>query len=218
MKKMTMSVLMILPVILAGCSSKALTYEENSYVAPVAEVQTITIDVKDRKIEIFESKDEAIHISYNESEKEFYKINLSDEKELSMVVANNKDWKDYIGQKTTKEARTIQVGLPNSSIENLTLKTSNEAISLPPLSITGAVNLKVNNGDIKLDKLTIGRTLTLETKNANISGSIVGALDDFSISSKVKKGKSNLPENQKNGDKVLDVSINNGDINLEFTE
>lgn len=217
-KKLAMSVLITLLVILAGCSSEPITYEEKSYVTSAAEVDTITIDVKDRKIEIFQSEDEKIHISYNESEKEFYKIDLSDGKELSMVYASHKDWDDYIGGKAAQENRTIQVWIPDASIENLILKTSNEEIELPPLSFAGAVNIKINNGNIQLDKLNAGTTVTLETKNGDISGSIVGSYDDFAILSEAKKGESNLPANKSRGDKTLNVSTNNGNINLEFVD
>ncbi len=217
-KKLAMSVLITLSVILTGCSSEPITYEEKSYVTSAAEVDTITIDVKDRKIEIFQSEDEKIHISYNESEKEFYKIDLSDGKELSMVYASQKDWDDYIGGKAAQEYRTIQVWIPDASIENLILKTSNEKIELPPLSFAGAVNIKINNGNIQLDKLNAGTTVTLETKNGDISGSIVGSYDDFAILSEAKKGESNLPANKSRGDKTLNVSTNNGDINLEFVD
>ncbi|KOO49119.1 DUF4097 family beta strand repeat-containing protein [Viridibacillus arvi] len=217
-KKLAMSVLIILSVILAGCSSEPITYEEKNYATSAAEVDTITIDVKDRKIEFFQSEDEKIHISYNESEKEFYKIDLSDGKELSMVYASHKDWDDYIGGKAAQENRTIQVWIPDASIENLILKTSNEEIELPPLSFAGAVNIKINNGNIQLDKLNAGTTVTLETKNGDISGSIVGSYDDFAILSEAKKGKSNLPPNKSRGDKTLNVSTNNGNINLEFVD
>lgn len=217
-KKLALSVLITLSVILAGCSSEPITYEEKSYVTSAAEVDTITIDVKDRKIEIFQSEDEKIHISYNESEKEFYKIDLSDGKELSMVYASHKDWDDYIGGKAAQENRTIQVWIPDASIENLILKTSNEEIELPPLSFAGAVNIKINNGNIQLDKLNAGTTVTLETKNGDISGSIVGSYEDFAILSEAKKGESNLPANKSRGDKTLNVSTNNGNINLEFVD
>lgn len=209
---------MVLPIILAGCSSESVTYEEKSYSASVKEIQTITIDVNDRKIEVFPSESQEVRITYSESDKDFYNINLSEEKELLMTATSDKDWKDYIGKKATKEARTIQIWLPDKLIENITLKTSNEEIELPPLSVTGAVNIKVNNGDIQLDKLSVGTTLTLETKNGEINGTIQGLLDEFTILSKAKKGKSNLPESKGEGDKKLDVSTNNGNINLEFTE
>jgi len=217
-KKLAMSVLITLSVILAGCSSEPITYEEKSYVTSATEVDTLTIDVKDRKIELFQSEDEKIHISYNESEKEFYKIDLSDGKELSMVYASHKEWDDYIGGKAAQENRTIQVWIPDTSIENLILKTSNEAIELPPLSFAGAVNIKINNGNIQLDKLNAGTTVTLETKNGDISGSIVGSYDDFTIVSEAKKGESNLPANKSKGDKTLNVSTNNGNINLELVD
>lgn len=215
-KKLVMSVLIVLPIILVGCSSDSVTYEEKNYVTPAADVDTITIDVKDRKIEVFQSEDKKIHISYHESEKEFYEIDLSNNQELYMRSASKKKWDDYIGKKAAKENRTIQVWIPKESVENLTLKTTNEDIELPPLSLAGVANIEINNGSIYLDKLAADDAVTLKTKNGDISGSIVGSYDDFAILSKVKKGESNLPANKSKGDQTLKVSVNNGDINLEF--
>ena len=44
----------------------------------------------------------------------------------------------------------------------------------------------------------------------------MGTFDDFAISSEVKKGKSNLPANKKDGSKKLSAYANNGDISIEF--
>ena len=44
----------------------------------------------------------------------------------------------------------------------------------------------------------------------------MGSYDDFAIQSEIKKGDSNLPNNKESGKKKLNVSGNNGDINIEF--
>ena len=53
-------------------------------------------------------------------------------------------------------------------------------------------------------------------KNGNISGTIAGGYDDFAIISEIKKGESNLPGNKDNGEKTLNVSCNNGDVDIQF--
>ena len=56
----------------------------------------------------------------------------------------------------------------------------------------------------------------MTVKNGNISGTITGSYDDFVIQTEIKKGKSNLPDNKDSGNKKLEVSGNNGDVNIEF--
>ena len=58
-------------------------------------------------------------------------------------------------------------------------------------------------------------SISLNVKNGDINGSIIGGYDDFSIHCDIKKGNSNLP-NIDGGDKTLDVSCNNGDVNISF--
>lgn len=41
-----------------------------NYIIPAQKIDTLTIDVKDKKITIQQSKDEQIHIVYYESEKD----------------------------------------------------------------------------------------------------------------------------------------------------
>lgn len=64
--------------------------------------------------------------------------------------------------------------------------------------------------------LDVGSALTLTVKNGDISGTIAGSYDDFSIQSEIKKGESNLPENKASGEKTLTVSGNNGNVDIEF--
>ena len=59
-------------------------------------------------------------------------------------------------------------------------------------------------------------TLTLNAKNGDISGAVVGSYDNFSIQSKIKKGESNLPDNKDSGEKTLNISSNNGNVDIEF--
>lgn len=58
--------------------------------------------------------------------------------------------------------------------------------------------------------------VTLNVKNGNVSGTVVGSYDDFSIQSDIKKGESNLPDTKDGGGKTLHVSCNNGDVDIAF--
>lgn len=202
--------------VLAGCSDNSEPFEEKSYI-PDTQIKEINLDVRDREIEVSLSEDGQVHIQYFENSKEYYDISVSDEI-LSMTSANNKEWKDYIGGKASSENRKISLQIPNELLDTLTLSTTNEDISLPALTVTGNISVSSNGGSITFENLNVGSTLQLSVKNGNISGTIIGSYDDFAIHSKIKNGESSLPNNKDSGEKTLNVSSNNGDVNIEFVK
>lgn len=217
MKKIVLLALCLLLGIfsLTGCSDSTKSFEEKSY-TPDMQIKEINLDVRDREIELVLSGDEQVHILYSENSKEYYDISVSDENVLTMTSTSNKEWTDYIGGKASAENRKIVLQIPDTLLENLTLSTTNEDISLPALAVTESVNISSNGGNITFEDLDVGNTLTLTVKNGDISGTVVGSYDDFAIQSEVKKGESNLPDNKGSGEKALNVSCNNGNVNIAF--
>lgn len=201
--------------ILSGCSDSSEPFEGKSYTADT-QINEINFDVRDREIEVSLSEDEQVHIQYYENSKEYYDISVSDENVLTMVSASDKEWTDYIGVKPSAEDRKISLQIPNALLEDLALITTNEDITLSALAVTGSINISSNGGNIAFGNLEVGENLTLNVKNGDISGTVVGSYDDFSIQSEIKKGESNLPDNKDDGEKTLKVSGNNGDVNIEF--
>ena len=202
---------------LAGCSNNSEPFEEKTY-TPDTQISEINLDVRDREIEVALSSDEQVYIQYSENSKEYYEIAVSDENVLTMTSASDKEWTDYIGGKASAEARKILLQIPDTLLENLTLSTTNENISLPALSVNGNVVISSNGGDIAFEHLNVGASLSLTVKNGNIDGTVIGSYDDFAIQTEIKKGDSNLPDNKTDGTKTLNVSSNNGDINIEFVK
>ena len=201
--------------VLAGCSKSSEPFEEKSYTSDT-QIREISLDVQDREIEVTLSPDQQVHIQYFENSKEYYDLSVSDQNVLTMTSATNKDWTDYIGGKPSAEYRKITLQVPDALLEQLTLSTTNENISLSALAVTGSVSISANGGNISFGNLDVGSALTLEVKNGDISGAIVGGYDDFAIQSNSKKGETNLPEQKDGGEKNLNVSSNNGDVNIEF--
>lgn len=201
--------------VLAGCSDNNEAFEEKSY-TPDIPVNEINLDVQDREIEVSLSEDEQVHIQYYENSKEYYDISVSDENVLTMTSASNKNWTDYIGGKPSAENRKISLQIPNTLLKNLTLSTTNEDITLSALAVTGSISISSTEGNITFGTLDVSNALTLSAKNGDISGVVVGSYDDFAIQSEIKKGESNLPDNKDGGEKTLNVSSNNGDVNIEF--
>ena len=217
MKKMISLALCLLLgcFVLAGCSNSSEPFEEKSYTSDT-QINGIDLAVRDREIEVSLSEDEQVHIQYSENSKEYYDISVSDENVLTMASASNKAWTDYIGVKPAAEDRKISLQIPDALLENLTLSTTNEDITLAALTVTGSINISSNGGNIVFENLDVGSALSLTVKNGDISGSVVGSYDDFAILTEIKKGESNLPDNKDDGEKTLNVSSNNGDVNIEF--
>lgn len=202
--------------VLAGCSDSNDPFAQKEYTADVSQIEEISIDVRDRQIEVSISEDDQIHIAYFENSKETYDITVSDENVLMMTSASNKDWTDYIGGKPSAENQKISLQIPDALLNTLTLSTTNEDISLPALAITRSISISSNGGNITFENLDVGNALYLTVKNGDISGTVIGSYDDFAIQSEIKKGESNLPDNKDSGEKTLNVSSNNGDVNIEF--
>ena len=200
--------------VLSGCSSSDEPFEEKSY-TPDTQVSEINLDVEDREIEVLLSEDEQVHIQYYENSKEYYDISVSDNV-LTMTGASDKEWTDYIGVKPSAEDRKIYLQIPNSLLDSITLSTTNEDISLPAISVTGSISLSSNGGNISFGNLDVGSDLSLTVKNGDITGTVIGSYDDFAIQSDIKKGDSTLPDSKDGGEKTLNVSCNNGDVNVEF--
>ncbi len=169
--------------ILSGCSSSNEPFEEKNYTSDT-QINEIKIDVQDREIEVSLSEDEQVHIKYYENSKEYYDISVSDENVLTMVSVSDKEWTDYIGVKPSAEDRKILLQIPDALLENLTLSTTNEDITLSALAVTGSINISSNGGNITFGDLDVGSALTLNIKNGDISGAIVGSYDDFLFSQK----------------------------------
>ncbi len=203
--------------VMAGCSSGSDDpFTQQEYTADPAQVEQISIDARDRQIQVSASEDGQIHITYFENSKETYDIAVSGEKVLTMVGADSKEWTDYIGGKPSAEDRVISLQVPDGLLEALTLSTTNEDITLSPLAVSGSVTLSSNGGDITFESLEVGAALSLTVKNGNITGTVAGSYEDFAIQWDGKKGDSNLPEWKDGGEKTLSVSSNNGDVDVAF--
>ena len=217
--KKVMGVLLCVTVglgLFAGCTVDDSDFKQVEYTADGTQIHTIQIDVQNRKIEVERAEDENITISYYESEQERYDISASDDGTLVMSYQPEKEWTDYIGANASEKVRTIHLQIPDQLISNLQITTTKEDVSLPELTLTQGISVNVNQGDIMLGQLTVGSSAELTVKNGNITGTLMGSYDDFTISCQVKKGESNLPQQMGDGPKQLTVSANNGDVDIRI--
>ena len=216
MKKLFVAALSLtlFSVLLAGCGAEETTPVEKSYTAE-AQVTSILLDVKDRSIEITPSPDGQIHLTYAETNLEFYTL-IVEEDTLVLRSESDKTWKDYIGVSSPAGLGAISLQIPPEGLDSLELSTTNHDVSLPALSCSGRVSVKVNKGNITFDALDAGTAIALEAKDGDVTGTVAGSYDDFSIATQTKKGTCNLPQSKEGGEKSLDVTVNNGDVNVNF--
>ena len=197
----------------AGCSEST-GFTACGYDAESGDVREIGIDVRDRAVDVSPSDDEELHIAYYESGEKGYDMMIEDGV-LIMESRVSKDWTDYIGLKTPLLYRRISIELPSGAVERLTISTTKRNVTVRNIAVKTGVSLSSNGGDIILEKLDAGERISLNAKNGDITGSITGGYDDFSITADTKKGDCNLMEKD-GGEKILHVSCNNGDVDVVF--
>ncbi len=199
---------------LSGCSAGH--FVPGQYVIEESRVDAISIDVRDRRIDVTVSEDDMIHIEYFTSEEETYGISVSDSGVLTMKSVYNKDWMDYIGSvKPSKGNRVISVRIPECVLSSLDISTTNETISVNDISVSDTMNLHSNGGNVSFSDISVGKEVDLKTKNGDIRGTIVDDYENFTINCDVKKGDSNIVD-RKGGEKTLNISCNNGDVSINF--
>ena len=199
--------LILVSSLFAGCSTEHFTARE--YTAEGSLVQSINVDVRDRRIDVSVSNDDMVHIDYFESSKEGYDITLSSGV-LTIEGISNKNWADFIGVKPSAENRRISIRIPAGILSSLDMNTTNENITIRDIAVSDSMSLSSNGGNVEFENLAVGKSLSMKSKNGNIKGSVLGGYDDFTINCDIKKGDCNL-QNKDGGEKILNVSCNNGD-------
>lgn len=212
-KRLLIAVYLILvSSLFAGCSTEHFTARE--YTAEGSLVQSINVDVRDRRIDVSVSNDDMVHIDYFESSKEGYDITLSSGV-LTIEGISNKNWADFIGVKPSAENRRISIRIPAGILSSLDMNTTNENITVRDIAVSDSMSLSSNGGNVEFENLAVGKSLSMKSKNGNIKGSVLGGYDDFTINCDIKKGDCNL-QNKDGGEKILNVSCNNGDVNISL--
>lgn len=220
MKKLAIllfSLVGVLVFALTGCSNND-TYTQKAYASGENEIEKIFVEVADREVEIIKSEDNQIYVDYFDGEKEYLEISISENKELKIKMMYNKNWTDYIGINSSAEYRKIKIRVPDNLISALSVKTTNEDINVAQLSFAESIDLDSDGGNVVCERVYVEKSINLKAKNGNITGTIIGGWDDFSINCKIKKGDCNLPLLKESGEKSFFADCNNGDIKIEFVK
>jgi len=214
LKKLTAAIVTLaLVIFISACSTNsnsqkdATSFEEKNYAIEADKVTQISLSDKGRTVELVESPDNKIHIKYFENNKEFYDVKVTDENELVMKLATDKNWKDYVGLDTDKEHRIVQIAVPNGINSDFNILTSKGNIVLSKINIGGSVEAATSDGKIEVTNVTVHDNLKLTTKNddiiltaANTAGSIDAAISNGNIKLEKAAVDDTLKLTTKNGD------------------
>lgn len=218
MKKMLCSVLAscLAVTLFSGCNANSDAFTLQTYSAHSQQIRTIDVEVRDRPVYITSTDGNEIVLTYAENSKECYDIEEEDSTLRVTLEEGTKTWPDYVGVKPAEQDRTLHIAVPENTLETLQIQTTNASVQLDPMTVQDAVSLASNGGDIRVDKLAAGQSITLDVKNGNIEGSLAGELTDYKLTTQIKKGHTDLPDSTQSGKIRLDVTANNGDIDLKF--
>lgn len=208
-----MAIVGIVLLTLSGCSNDS-PFTKKDYSSEETTINNVILDVSDREIEVSVSSDDKVRIDYFENEKEYYIISETDGT-LKMTLIYNKEWTDFIGAKADSAYRKIRLQIPDELLSNLTISTTNADIRISGLKVKDSVSLNSNGGNVEIDKLSAGKSINLTAKDGDITGSVLGGWDDYTIKVSIKKGDSNLTDKD-GGKKTLNVNCNNGDIDVNL--
>ena len=127
--------------------------------------------------------------------------------EVTELTASNIDVKSSAGN--------ISINNTTAALD-IKVKSSNGQVVLDQVSAARNVNADTSNSGIKLTKLNVGRSVSCGTSNGKISGTIVGRMEEFSITSSTTNGDNNLPKKTDNGEKNANFKTSNSDIEIAF--
>lgn len=103
----------------------------------------------------------------------------------------------------------------NITVAGLTIDSDAGAVVLDTVTVSTA-QIKTSAGRIEFAKLTVAKALTLNSDYGAIRGSLYGDLTDFTVTTRVEAGKSNLPPSYQGGAKTLDVFADAGAVEIDF--
>ena len=104
-----------------------------------------------------------------------------------------------------------------SNAEDCELITSNGMLSLDHCSVKNTINAKTSNALLTLYQVE-GKDITLKSSNGEITGGLIGNMDEYQIESHTSNGSNSLPEQKATGTKFLRAETSNANIEIGFTE
>lgn len=158
-----------------GRLSQPTGFEQRSYVADGSAVTTITLQDANTALRLVESSDDRVHLSYVESERDFYDIDLANTGALTITYRDTRRWFERLFDFSFVSSHTTVLAVPAGFLGDLSLRTSNGRISGSSVSLQGNLNLRTSNGRVQLDAVRLSGDLGIATSNGAVELSSVEA-------------------------------------------
>lgn len=191
------------------------TFVDREYVWEADAIASLQVEVRDRRIILRPGAAETITLRCRESGKERYALTEEPDGTLHIAMDSRKTWLDYLGMKPDAEHRCMEIFLPADKLRSIRVSTTNGDITVGAVTLAESLTLEVNNGSLYMENAAAGEVI-LTAKNGNITGELAGNWADYAIDCRIKKGRSNLPTKKEGGSRSLRLSVNHGDIDLNF--
>lgn len=203
-----------------------------------AEVQHLEVmsDVTDVHIEGADV--EEVTVDYLETDRTKYQVVAENGTLLVKNKTRNKwmfglDFDFFFGNEEDKEVRITlprelltslraELDVGDLTISNLAVKQDGHLKSdvgdtdLENLVVGGKLTIEQDVGDLEFTDLLVGQSLIIDTNVGDVSGTIADEMGNYTITSSIDVGDSNLPDNLDGGPKILDVTGDVGDVSIEF--
>ena len=127
---------------------------------------------------------------------------------------------------TGLQTSTIEVKTSNGTVSmkdttaalDVVVSTDSGRIVLDRVAAAQNVVADTSNSSIELSGAEVGKSISCTTSNGKITGTIVGRIEDFSITSHTSNGENNLPKKTDNGAKTANFRTSNSDIDIQFRQ
>ncbi|MDR0916055.1 MAG: hypothetical protein LBN02_02570 [Oscillospiraceae bacterium] len=138
---------------------------------------------------------------------------------LTLATSNSHvDVRDLsVGGALKVSSSNARITLDNVNAVAISASTSNARCEASNVRADGDLTLTTSNSRISAEHIAAAK-IVLRTSNSRVSGTIEGAIRDYSVRSRTSNGSSNLPTDMGGGDKSLDVHTSNGTIDVRFTQ
>jgi len=175
--------------VLSACGSSLGDATRMDKTLSIGSGKTISINMDGGDLSVGVSNDENVHITYYEYDRLTYDI---------VETASGISIEQNVEKGTS----------PNSIKEGVTI--------LIPKNFLGSFVAVLDSSNTELDKLS-AKNININSDNGDVKGSVKGAKADYTIKADVDMGVSNIPSGG-NGEKILTVNVDLGDIEISFTE
>ena len=176
-------------------------YEEKNAEFETNGIKAITVDTSNRRIEVVESTDDLIHITYYENEYETFNIENSQSGTLSVIMKVTRDWFTWDFSFDFTDAATT-IAIPASFTGEINLETSNGSISVSKMNLMDKLQVDTSNGAIEIDEVS-AQEVDVTSSNASITLTEVATTE---LKVKTSNGRITVTDTTIDGEAYLKTS------------